>query len=188
MLDFANAIAASTLSQYLAGTLWITPTLQIIHIVSIGILVGSVLLVDFQILGFAGRSQSLHQTVGRFAPWFWASFAVLLVTGVFMILTEPVRELMALSFWVKMGLIVVGVAVAAATMRYARTAEQATTTYRGGTLALAGGPQVALGLPGPSGGVRLMGWLTLLVWVGVIFMGRFIAYDPQIWGELSPIY
>lgn len=191
MLDFAESLAATGLSQALADAAWAVPTLQIIHIVAIAILFASVLMVDLRILGFTGRAVSIADTVQRFAPWFWSALAILATTGALMIVTEPVRELMSLSFWIKMLGVATGSGVALATMRHAREAEARVATARmGGSLAMAGGPDLAMARPGlaPTPGVRAMGWVTLALWIAVIFLGRFIAYDPQVWGALSPLY
>jgi hypothetical protein len=34
--------------------------------------------------------------------------------------------------------------------------------------------------------VVVFGLLVLLLWVTIIILGRFIAWDPEIFGELSP--
>jgi hypothetical protein len=36
-------------------------------------------------------------------------------------------------------------------------------------------------------GLRRNAVITIAIWVVIIFMGRFIAYDPLIWGTLSPL-
>jgi hypothetical protein len=36
-----------------------------------------------------------------------------------------------------------------------------------------------------STGTRFAATLVLLVWVAIIFLGRFIAYDAEVWGSWS---
>jgi hypothetical protein len=76
-------------------------------------------MMDLRILGLAGKDQTLRQTTQRFGPWLMWSLVVLLVTGVLMVIGEPVRELVTFSFWLKMFLVAVGTIVAAIFLRTA---------------------------------------------------------------------
>ena len=71
---------------------------------------GSVLMIDLRILGWAGMDQTLRQTTSRFGPWLTGSLWLLLATGILMVVGEPVRELVTFSFWLKMALVAVGAA------------------------------------------------------------------------------
>jgi phosphotransferase system glucose/maltose/N-acetylglucosamine-specific IIC component len=79
-----------------------------------------------------------------------------------------VRELVTVSFWLKMSLIVVGTLVAAIFMKTLQKNEQRWENAMTKRLS-----------------VKLMAILTLLVWLAVIVLGRLIAYD-HIWGAWSP--
>lgn len=143
---------------------WFIPAVQSIHIVAIAILVGSVLMINLRLLKLAGTDQTLRQTANRFGPWLTAALGVLLASGLLLVIGEPVRELITFSFWFKMFLVAVGTAIAAIfRIRLSRNGE---------TLA-------------DSGGIRVLAVVTLLIWIGVIFLGRLIAYD-HIWGAWSP--
>jgi hypothetical protein len=147
---------------------WVIPTIQSIHIAGIGIVLTSVFMMDMRILGLAGKDQTLRQTTNRFGPWLMWSLVALLVTGALMVIGEPVRELVTVSFWLKMFLIAVGTLVAAIFLRTLRKNEQEwgeTMTKRHS--------------------IKLMAILTLLVWLAVVVLGRLIAYD-HIWGAWSP--
>jgi hypothetical protein len=124
-------------------------------------------MIDLRIFGWAGRDQTLLDTARRYAPWLWGAMGVLLVTGILMVVGEPERELMSLSFWLKMSLIVVGIAIA--------------TLF-----------QLSLRSHGREGGealvkrwtTRSLAVLTFLVWCSIIILGRLIAYD-HVWGNWS---
>jgi hypothetical protein len=147
---------------------WVIPTIQSIHIVGIGILLGSVLMVDLRILGWAGTDQTLRQTVSRFAPWVTGALCLQLATGILMVIGEPVRELVTFSFWLKMLLVAVSTIIAASFQISVRNHEQRweeTFVNR-----------------------RSIHWLavlTFLIWVCIIILGRLIAYD-HVWGSWSP--
>src|SRR5688572_3198701 len=112
MNEFAEWLATTSVSLTIQSHLWIIPAVQSIHIVCIGMVIASVFMIDLRIFGWAGRDQTLLETTRRYSPWLWAALGVLLVTGILMVVGEPVRELMSLSFWLKMSLIIVGIVVA----------------------------------------------------------------------------
>ena len=147
---------------------WTIPAIQSIHIVGIALVMGSVLMIDLRILGWAWADQTLRQTTNRFGPWLTGSLCLLLVTGIMMVIGEPVRELVTLSFWLKMALVAVGALVAMIFQRALRVHDD----RWGDTLALS-----------PS--IKALAIITFLVWVCVIVLGRLIAYD-HVWGAWSP--
>jgi hypothetical protein len=124
-------------------------------------------MIDLRVLGWVGVDQTLRQTTKRFGPWLSGALCVLLVTGVSMVIGEPVRELLSLSFWLKMFLIGVGTLTAAifqiALKKNEDQWEQAAANHRG---------------------VKSMAILTLLVWLAIVVLGRLIAYD-YVWGSWS---
>lgn len=170
MQAFADWIATTPVNAFLAGIGWSVPALQTTHILAIAVIFSSVVMISMRVLGWTGQEQTMDQTMRRFAPWFWGALVVLAVTGFFMIVIEPVRELMALSFWIKMGLLIVGLAAAISFQRHVR-----------------GNAVLYDGQAASRGAIRVWALSLLVLWTAIIFMGRFIAYDPQIWGPWSPI-
>jgi len=146
---------------------WAIPAIQSVHIVGIALVMGSVLMIDLRILGLAWTDHTLHQTTNRFGPWLTGSLWLLLVTGLLMVVGEPVRELVSFSFWLKMALVALGAAVAISFQRALRRHE---THWEH----KAGQPSI-----------KLLAIVTFFVWIGVIFLGRLIAYD-HVWGSWSP--
>jgi len=167
--QFAEWLSTTAPSVFLQEhNTWAIPLIQSIHIVGIALVMGSVLTIDLRILGWAGTDQTLRQTSSRFGPWLSASLWLMLVTGILMVIGEPVRELVTFSFWFKMALVAIGTIVAALFRRNLRRHERRwedTLVHRASTRGLA----IA----------------TFLIWFGVILLGRFIAYD-HIWGAWSP--
>jgi hypothetical protein len=167
MLDFAHWLAQTRISLAIQTNLWVIPAMQSIHIVAIGAVLSSVFMMDLRIFGWAGTDETPGQTARRFAPWLWGALAVLFVTGALMVVGEPVRELLSLSFWLKMSLIIVGAALAAAfqaTLRRHGGDREESFVNRWTTKGLAA--------------------LTFLVWCAIVVLGRLIAYD-YVWGRWS---
>jgi putative copper export protein len=130
-----------------------------------------VFMMDLRVWGWAGTDQTLGQMTRRFAPWLWGALGVLLVTGVVMVVGEPVRELLSLSFWLKMSLILVGSALAAG---FQLTLGRSEREWDESSVS--------------SWTTRVLATVTFLVWCSIVVLGRLIAYD-YVWGRwsLAPI-
>jgi len=167
--QFALWLASTAPSVFIQEhNAWAFPAIQSIHIVGIALVMGSVLMIDLRILGLAWTDQTLQQTTNRFGPWLSGSLWLLLVTGLLMVVGEPVRELVSFSFWLKMALVAIGALVAVAFQRTLR--RQA--PQRGETIA-------------HQPAIKVLAVVTFAVWICVIFLGRLIAYD-HVWGSWSP--
>ena len=139
---------------------WVIPTIQSIHIIAIGVVLGSVLMIDLRILGWAGHDQTLRETTNRFGPWLSSALLALLATGGLMVVGEPVRELLSLSFWLKMFLVAVGTIIATILQITVKRHDD----HWEHTLM-------------KSRAIKSLAVVTLLIWVSIVILGRLIAYD-----------
>ena len=168
MNQFALWLASTAPSVFIQEhNAWAIPAIQTVHIVGIALVMGSVLMIDLRILGLAWTDHTLRQTTSRFGPWLTGSLWLLLATGLLMVVGEPVRELVSFSFWLKMALVALGAAVAVSFQRALHRQEQRWERRAAQ----------------PS--IKLLAVLTFFVWIGIIFLGRLIAYD-HVWGSWSP--
>jgi hypothetical protein len=147
---------------------WAIPAIQSVHIAGIAMVMGSVLMIDLRILGWAGLDQTLAQTTRRFGPWLTGSLWLLLITGVLMVIGEPVRELVTFSFWLKMFLVVVGTVIA---VLFRNTLKKHEGEWESRLL--------------HRWSVKAMAIGTFLIWAFIIVLGRLIAYD-HVWGSWAP--
>jgi len=164
MKQFAEWLSTTGPSVFIQdNNNWAIPLIQSMHIVGIAVVFGSIFLMNLRILGWVGMDQTLRQTTNRYGPWMNGALWLLLATGALMVVGEPVRELVTVSFWVKMALIVIGTSIAALfRVSLRKRAEESA-----------------------SGSMKALAVLTLLIWAGIIVLGRLIAYD-QVWGSWSP--
>ena len=128
---------------------------------------GSVFMVVLRILGWAGTDQTLRQTTDRFGPWLIGALCLQLVTGIVMIIAEPVRELVNFSFWTKMVLVTVGTVLSGIFLVALSNHEQRLETLVN------------------RRSIKSLAILTFLIFLSIIVLGRLIAYD-HIWGSWSP--
>jgi hypothetical protein len=164
--DFATWLYATAPSAFIRShSSWMIPTIQTAHIVGIATAVGSAFMIAMRVTGWLGADQSLLQTQQRFGPWLTGGLWLLLATGALLVLAEPPRELDAVSFWLKMGLVAL---MAAAAFAFQRSVQRHDQQW-----------EAAIGQAGVKGAALL----TFAVWAAIIFLGRFIAYDT-VWSRL----
>jgi hypothetical protein len=146
---------AQPFQQTFAGTFWIVPTAQTIHILCVAIVMTGALVIALRGMGLAGKEWSLARWQVRFHGATVAALWVLLATGIVMTIAEPERELLNIIFRAKMLAVIVTLIVEHFLSRSLRAA----TSDR------------------PVGvGVRLVAVLVLLSWMGIAAAGRWIAY------------
>lgn len=146
---------------------WVIPGVQSIHIIGIAIIMGSVFMILLRILGWAGTDQTLRQTTDRFGPWLIGALLLQLVTGLVMIVAEPVRELVNFSFWAKMVFVAMGTALASVFLFMLSNHEQKWETLVN------------------RRSIKSLAVMTFAIFLCIIVLGRLIAYD-HIWGSWSP--
>jgi uncharacterized membrane protein SirB2 len=171
VIEFARWLQATAVSVGIQSVEWIIPLVQSVHIVMIGVVFVSILMISLRVLGKVRTDETFEQVWHRFAPWMWSGLVVMAGTGLTLILGEPVREFTALSFWLKMGLIVVAVTTTFFFGRALRPAMRA-------PLARTPGAEFS-----PTTKLAVIG--TLVVWLAIVFLGRAIAYDVEVWGKFS---
>ena len=156
LLDFCDTIDATALSQAIQATKWVVPLVQTVHILAIAALLSSVLMINLRLLGVAGTDQTLARVSERFRPVVWWSLPVLLASGLILIIGEPARSLTNPFFQLKMCLLVVVLIV---TLLSQRPLNRDSGFWDN---------RVATG--------RAIAMLSLLLWSGIVFAGRWIAY------------
>jgi hypothetical protein len=167
--SFVQWLSTSAPSVFMqTHEVWVIPTIQSLHILGITMAIGSAFMIVMRIGGWLGADQTLLQTQARFGPWLAGALWLLLGTGVLLVVAEPERELINFSFRLKMVLIAVMVAITVAFGRSVRAHGQRWETDVVGRAV-----------------VTWAALATLLIWAGIIILGRLIAYD-HIWGHLSP--
>jgi len=162
--QIATSMQSTSLSEALKDISWLVPALQSIHILMVGVVFVSMLAIALRVLGLMRAEMPLPQVWTRFAPFFWTGLAVMALTGALLTIAEPVRELMTLSFRIKVVLLAIGIASAAAFGRGVRVAAAPA-----------------------SGGLRVAVLATVALWLAIILLGRAIAYDTSVWGGWSPV-
>ena len=151
-------ISSTHANGVIRDTVWIIPAVQSVHILAIAVVMGSVLLLNLRVVGIISAGETNDAFTCRYLPWVWSGLAVLLISGVILIIGEPGRDLKNATFWTKMALIACAIAL--------------TFTLERPVLRDAGFWE----RPGRRLAARVMALLSMACWVGITLCGRWIAY------------
>jgi len=89
---------------------WVFPVVQSVHIIGLLLLVGTISLVDFRLLGMAMRNLSVEELASRLAPWTTRALLTVLITGPLLFSSDLSRYLKNPAFVLKMVLLAVALA------------------------------------------------------------------------------
>ena len=159
ILEFCQWLGQTRLSVTIQSVSWIVPTVQTIHILCVAIIVTYSAMLDLRLMGIAGKGRSIARMTRDAMPWIWNALKVLATTGTILIIAEPARELTNAAFWLKMSLLVAGIALTILVQRGVGKSEdywEASASRR----RMAG----------------VVATVSILVWISVASAGRWIGY------------
>ena len=142
------------------GIPWLFPSFEVLHFFGMALLVGAVGVIDLRVLGFA-RGLPLT-ALHRFQPIGVAGLVINIITGIGFVASDPLPYLMNGAFRLKLLLMLVaGLNILIFYFVLPREARLLQTN--------ASAPIAA----------RLVAAASLLLWLGVIWAGRFIAFTGK---------
>ncbi len=159
LAGFCKWLAATPLSYAIQTTGWIIPALQTIHILAVAVVFSSAILVNLRLWRLLQRDVLLSDVAGRFLPVIWPVLVVLLLTGSLLIIGEPRRSLLNTTFYFKMALLAVALVLTVGLQWSLSAAPEFWEMNRGRRIA-----------------GRFAATVSMLVWCGILFAGRWIAY------------
>jgi hypothetical protein len=82
-----GALEASAFGVAMRESLWLFPAIKAAHLVGIALLAGSIAILDLRLLGLR-RSVSVRRLAARVLPWSIASFALIVPSGLAMLVAH----------------------------------------------------------------------------------------------------
>ena len=150
------SIETSALGQLVRNSIWLFPMAEILHFMGLSLLIGSLLVVDFRLLGYARNFPVA--AVYRFLPLALAGFSINLVTGTLFFCSDPFQYYFNVAFRLKM-LCILLAGLNALYFAIAVHDKAAGSSARDATPA-----------------IKAVSALSFMFWLCVIVLGRFIPY------------
>ena len=156
---FLTALQNSGVAVAIRNSLYYFPMLEAIHVVALGLVFGTIMIVDLRMLGIAGAQRSYVRISSEVLKWTWAAFGLAVVTGSLMFTTNARVYVDNTFFRLKFLLMALaGLNMLVFQLTLARKADDW------------GEARIA-----PTG-ARIAAGLSLLLWLAVIFMGRSVGF------------
>jgi uncharacterized membrane protein len=144
----------TALAAALRDSTWLFPVIETLHLLSLALLGGAVLLVDLRLLGIGLRAQPVDRLAAATRPWLFGSLAVIVGSGVLLFMSEAMKCYANPAFWLKMAFLAVAVVF--------------TLTVRSRVLARDDWRSEAA--------PRLVAIVSIVLWTGVGITGRGIGF------------
>ncbi len=158
-LAFFGWLADTSWSVDLHESQYAYPIIESIHVWALCLFFGSVVMFDLRLLGWTMRKVPASEVVSRLLPWTIAGFIIMVISGTLLFFAIPLRSYQSIFFRGKMLLLLLaGLNVWIFHSRvYPRVA--------------------AWDAGGPPRAAKVAGAVSLVLWTGIIFSGRMIAYN-----------
>ncbi len=155
-----EAVQDLPVSIAIRESLWFYPIIETTHVLALCLFLGLVAMMDLRLVSATMRTAPVTEVQQRLFPWQMVGLALMTVSGLLLLLSEPLRFYDNPFFRAKVILLVLAIANAGVfhTGVYTRVAQWDTQ-------------------PVPPVAARVAGGLSILLWVGVVTAGRMIAYN-----------
>jgi hypothetical protein len=153
LLSLAQAVDGSSFIRTMREIAIIGAMVNVFHLLALAVFAGAVLVVDLRFMGAGLTREPLEDVAAQARPWLIAGFWALVVTGLFQLALQPVKEYYSDMFNFKMKVMVVAIIF--------------TFVVRP---RLARADETRLGIWG-----KLVGLASLALWAGVAIPARLIG-------------
>lgn len=137
---------------------WVFPLVETVHVLALSTVFGSIFMIDMRLLGLGHRDAKVSALSRAVLPWTWSAFAIAAVTGSAMFISKATTYFYNVPFRLKF----LVMALAGINMLVFQFGVNRTVT------AWDIGP-----IPRRA---RVAGALSILLWMGVIYCGRWVGF------------
>jgi hypothetical protein len=152
-----TSIAAAMRGQL--GGEWLFPIVETLHVISLAMVFGSIVMVDLRLVGATSRNSAVSRLSGEVLPYTWGAFICAAVTGTLLFVSKAHVYFYNLQFQLKfLCMFLAGVNMAVFHFGAYRHVLEWDEKHS------------------PPLAARLAGALSIALWIGVIFFGRWIGF------------
>jgi Family of unknown function (DUF6644) len=160
--DFLASLEGSNLATTIRNSLYWFPMIESFHVIGLSMVFGTIAIIDLRLLGIASTRRPFSRIASDVLKWTWAAFALTAATGLLMFITNANVYYHNFFFRTKMALL----ALAGINMLlFELTAGRSVHRWDKDQST----PVAA----------RTIAALSLLLWIVIIFMGRWIGFTTS---------
>jgi hypothetical protein len=155
LISFCQWCNGTFFGHGIRDSVWLFPFVEIFHLVALGMLGGTILLVNMRLLGLRFPDEPVSELERDVRPWMLGSLGVMLVSGFLLFSTEAVKMYGNAGFRIKMLFLLLAVIFTFTVHRKVATTDESRISpiWR-----------------------KLVAVVSLLLWAGVGLGGRSIGY------------
>jgi hypothetical protein len=154
LLPFFQWCYFTPVGEGIRNSTWLFPMIEAVHLLALGLTAGSVLIVDLRLLGAGLVKQPVAQLWSGARPWLLGGVTVMFASGFPLFLSEAIKCYYSFAFWIKMTSLFL-------VLIFTFTVQRRVTQ-------------------GPADqplAFKLTGVVSLVLWFGVAFGGRWIGFS-----------
>jgi len=106
LLDFFDQIEQTYIGVFIRDSSWLFPVIESIHLVGLALLGGSILVLDFRLLGTLLTSFPIKLIERNCRLWFLLGINIMILTGVPLFISEAIKCYYNPFFWIKMSALI----------------------------------------------------------------------------------
>jgi hypothetical protein len=154
-LPFFQWCYQTPVGEGIRNSTWLFPVIEAFHLLALGLTAGTVLIVDLRLLGVGLNRQPAAQLWAAVQPWLLGSLTVMIASGTLLFLSESIKAYYSFAFWIKMtSLFLVLIFTFTVRRRVVQTVKSDASRLS-----------------------RLTAAVSLVLWFGVAFGGRWIGFS-----------
>lgn len=108
LLPFFEWCESLWLGQFIVSSNWLFPVIESVHLLSLSVLGGALLVVDMRLLGLGLTNRRVPELAREARPWLIGALVTMIATGVPLFLSESVKCYYSQAFWNKMTALALG--------------------------------------------------------------------------------
>jgi len=157
--DVLSTLESTHVADSIRNSLYLFPLIEAFHVLGLTMVFGTIAIIDLRLLGIASTKRSFRRVASDVLKWTWGAFALTVMTGFLMFITNAGVYYHNFYFRTKMVLLLLaGINMMIFELTAARTVHRWDTDIRA-----------------PLGG-RTAAALSLILWIAIIFLGRFTGF------------
>jgi hypothetical protein len=160
IFEFCQWLQNTAWGTAIRESTWVFPIIEGMHVLTLGLSVGTLLIMDLRLAGVLMRREPVSQVSNQLMPWSAAGFAIMFTTGALLFWSQPLKAWGSIYFRIKLILLLLaGINALVFELTLRRTVATWDTAET------------------PPFRARLAGVLGIVLWAGVIAAGRTMAYN-----------
>jgi len=157
--EVLKTIENTGIASSIRDSLYWFPMLESVHVIGLAIVFGTICIMDLRLLGLASTNRPFRLVASDILKWTWIAFFITFLTGAFMFTTNATAYFHNSVFQAKMALLLLaGINMGIFELTTGRSSRQWDTS------------------PSPPAAAKRAAVISLTLWIGVIFLGRWIGF------------